>query len=103
MALLVMWTLYRVVSQHSDQPALVRPAGTLAALLFVQLLLGVASYIVREWTRDAPQPLPFVVWTTVAHVAAGALTLAASVWLTLSAAYALPVARRRESPVAIPA
>ena len=40
-ALLVMWTLYRVVSRYSGEPALVRPAGMLAALLFVQLLLGV--------------------------------------------------------------
>lgn len=80
---MVMATLYRVLSRHSTQRALVQPAAILAVLLVAQLLLGAGSYIVREATRDAAQPLPFMVWTTVAHVATGALTLACSVWLTL--------------------
>ncbi len=82
---LVLWTLYRVVSQHSDQPGLTRPAAVLGALLFVQLVLGVGSYLAREATRDAPQPMFVMVVFTVAHVAAGALTLASSLWLALEA------------------
>ena len=80
---LVMWALYRVFTGHADQPVLTRPAGILGTLLFLQLLLGAASYMVREATRDAPQPLLVMVVITVAHVATGALTLATSLWLTL--------------------
>jgi cytochrome c oxidase assembly protein subunit 15 len=82
-AVMVMWTLYRTITRHGDQPILMRPAGILAGLLFIQLILGAASYMVREATRDAPQPLVVMVVITVAHVATGALTLAAGLWLTL--------------------
>ncbi len=86
---LVMATLYRVMVRHSEQPAVVRPAVALGTLLAIQLLLGAGSYWVRELTRDAAQPLPVMVWTTVAHVATGALMLATSVWLALvSSAFA---------------
>jgi len=80
---MVMWSLYRVLSVHGAEPGLVRPAGALGLLLVLQLVLGAASYLAREATRAAPQPLSVVVWITVAHVAAGALTLAASLWLAL--------------------
>ena len=80
---LVMWTFYRVLSAHSEQPTLLRAAVSLGLLLVAQLFLGAASYLVREATRDAVQPLPMMVWITVAHVATGALTLASSVWLAL--------------------
>jgi cytochrome c oxidase assembly protein subunit 15 len=92
-ATMVLWTLYRTLTRHADQPILLRPAGILAGLLFIQLILGAASYMVREATRDAPQPLFVMVVITVAHVATGALTLAASLWLTLES-------RRLMSPAA---
>jgi hypothetical protein len=66
-------------------------------LLMVQLLLGGASYLVREATRDAPQPMPVMVYITVAHVAIGAATLAASVWLLLEANRALRPAPGRST------
>jgi cytochrome c oxidase assembly protein subunit 15 len=100
---MVLWTLYRVISQHAGQPAVMRPAGTLAALLVAQLALGAASYYVRWVTRDAPQPLPEMVWVTVAHVATGALTLAASVWLALEARRGLIPAERGRERAAIAA
>ncbi len=92
---LVMWTLYRVISRHSGELGLMRPAGLLGVLLMVQLLLGGASYLVLEATRDAPQPLPPMVYTTVAHVAGGALTLATSVWLLFAARRLLHTAENR--------
>jgi cytochrome c oxidase assembly protein subunit 15 len=96
---LVFWTLYRVVSRHADQAALVRPGGVLGALLFLQLILGVASYLAREATANAPQPMPVMVWTTVTHVATGALTLAASLWLNLESRRLLAPAAAREGTV----
>jgi cytochrome c oxidase assembly protein subunit 15 len=98
-ATLVMWTVYRALSRHSDQPVLMRPAGLLGTLLFLQLILGAASYMVREATRDAPQPLFVMVVITVAHVATGALTLAASLWLTLESRRLLAPAATREGTV----
>jgi len=80
---MVMATLYQAMARHSDQPVVTRPAATLAVLLAAQLFLGAGAYLVREATRDAPQPLPVMVWVTVAHVAMGAATLAAGVWLML--------------------
>ena len=85
---MIMATLYRVFVRHSNQPAVLRSAALLGTLLAAQLILGAASYWVREFTRDAPQPLPIMVWITVAHVATGALTLASSVWVAIQASSA---------------
>ncbi len=86
---LVLWTIYRVFFRHSNLATVTRPAAVMVLLLMVQLLLGGASYLVREATREAPQPMPVMVYITVAHVAIGAATLAASVWLLLEANRAL--------------
>jgi len=83
LTLLALWILYRARARHRGQPALLRLAGMLAAVLLLQLTLGVGSYLVREATRGAAQPLPLTVWVTVAHVAFGALTLACCLLLTL--------------------
>jgi heme a synthase len=98
-AIFAMWTLYRALTRHSDQPVLMRPAGLLGTLLFLQLILGAGSYMVREATRDAPQPMLAMVVITVAHVATGALTLAASLWLTLESRRLLAPAATNEGAV----
>jgi heme a synthase len=51
----------------------------------IQILLGIAAYWVTIVYHDAPQPMPLFVTVTVAHVLGGALTLAASFVLTLTA------------------
>ena len=81
----VFWILVRVLTRYPREPRLVRPALWLAALLAVQLLLGIGSYVMKLAARDAPQPLPPVVAVTTTHVAVGALVLAASLVLTLQA------------------
>ena len=81
----VFWILVRLLTGHPREPRLVRPALWLAALLAVQLLLGIGSYVMKLAARDAPQPLPPVVAVTTTHVAVGALVLAASLVLTLQA------------------
>lgn len=55
-------------------------------LLVIQLLLGFGAYMTRVvWGKDAVQPEPSMVATTVAHVAVGALLLAHCFMLTVQA------------------
>jgi cytochrome c oxidase assembly protein subunit 15 len=75
-------------------PALARVSSMLHIVLGVQLALGGAALWARLATREYPQPMPAMVWTTVAHVACGALVLGVAVVLMLCA---LRVARPSES------
>ena len=80
---LVAWVVAKVMKRHANRPEIVRWTITLNSVLMMQLVLGAAAYWIRQATIDAPQPLPLMVWLTVAHVAVGALVLAASVILTI--------------------
>lgn len=76
---IVVWTTVRVLIRHGQNAELRRPAAIMIALLLVQLGFGFAAYLMRVvWGRNAVQPLPSMVSTTVAHVAIGALLLATS-------------------------
>jgi len=81
--LLVAWMATRIFSRFSSERRLVRAMGLLVGLVIVQVFLGVGAYVMRLDSRNAPQPLPPVVNVTTAHVAVGALVLAASVILAL--------------------
>ena len=81
---LAVWTAWRGLTSYKE-PALRLPAMALAALVMLQLGLGMAAYMGRLAAGEAVQPLPWVVGITVTHVAAGALAFAASVTLTLQA------------------
>lgn len=71
------WTSIRVLSRYGHVAELRRPAATIVALLLIQLGVGFAAYLTRVvWGKNAAQPLPSMVSTTVAHVAIGALLLA---------------------------
>ncbi len=103
----LLWTVVRVLSEYSLVPQLRRPALMLLTLLMVQLALGFGAWLTRvEWGRDAPQPLMPMVYTTVAHVAVGALLLATAVVIAIQAwrHVAIPTAERVPSharPVAV--
>jgi cytochrome c oxidase assembly protein subunit 15 len=78
--------LYAAVSTLVNYPRHGALRGTALALLtitFAQVFLGVGAYMSRVATADAPQPMPVMVWFTVAHVAVGALTMAFSVLMTI--------------------
>jgi len=80
----VLWAVTRVLRDHGSIPQLRRPAQILLGLMVAQLALGFGAYLTRvEWGRDAPQPLLPMVVTTVAHVAVGALVLAAAAVLAI--------------------
>ena len=73
------WTAVRLLSRYGQIAELRRPAATILALLLIQLGFGFAACLTRVvWGKNAVQPLPSMVITTVVHVAIGALLLAAS-------------------------
>ncbi len=80
---MVMWITVRVLMRHAAHQALRRSALALLSITFLQVFLGIAAYMSRLVTADAPQPMPVMVGFTVAHVAVGALTMASSVVLAI--------------------
>ena len=81
---LLCWTVVRVLTRYARVPHLRRPAELLLGLLMVQLGLGFASYLTRlQWMINPPRGVTGIVISTVAHVAGGALVLAASVVLAI--------------------
>jgi cytochrome c oxidase assembly protein subunit 15 len=81
--------------KHREEEFLTRPAVVALALLFVQLLLGLATYIARAASPYDPQPLNPMISLTVAHVGCGALVFAATIVLTLRVFRVLRVERRQ--------
>ena len=82
---LVMWAGLSILMQHMDNPQLRRPAMLLLSITFSQVFLGIGALMARVAYADAPQPVPMMVWFTVAHVAVGSLALGAAVALTMLA------------------
>lgn len=80
--------------RYRTEKYLTRPALIAAALLFVQLLLGLGAYITRLASPYDPQPLTPMVAVTVAHVACGALVFATTIVLTLRVFRVLRVDRQ---------
>lgn len=80
---LVFWTAGALSHRYAGVPVFGRCARLLQVLLGVQLLLGGAAYWARLAARDFPQPIPVMVWLTVAHTVVGALVLAATVVVAL--------------------
>jgi len=80
---LAMWAGLGVLMQHMDEPGLRRPAMALLSLTFSQVFLGMGAYLSKVATADAPQPMPVMVWLTVAHVAAGSLAFGAAIVLAI--------------------
>jgi len=79
-AIYLLITAVLVLLEFPQHRALRTPAQALLAILFLQLMLGVAAFVAR--LDAAAHPLQMVL-STVAHVAGGGLTLAASVMLAI--------------------
>jgi cytochrome c oxidase assembly protein subunit 15 len=75
----VLWFAVRILLHYRDHPALRKSALAMLGITFAQVFLGIAAYMSRIATVDAPQPMPIMILFTVLHVATGALTMAASV------------------------
>src|SRR5438876_431141 len=76
---MILWIVVRVLVRHSRHQPLRQSALWLLSIAIAQVFLGIAAYMSRIATIDAPQPMAVMVGFTVAHVAVGALTMAASV------------------------
>ena len=82
-AALVVWIMARVVTQYPGRREILHWALLLNGMVMLQLVLGAGTYWIREITETAVQPLLPMVLLTVAHVAVGAMILAASVLLSI--------------------
>jgi cytochrome c oxidase assembly protein subunit 15 len=83
-AIVIVWTAIRALTQYSKVAAIRRPAIAMISLLVAQLCLGFLAFMTRvEWGKDAAQPEFPMVASTVAHVVTGALLLASTVILTI--------------------
>ena len=72
---IVLWATLPSMLNH------MREAGALLGLTALQLFLGMGALAARS--MESPQPLPMMVWFTVAHVAAGSLAFGAAIVLAL--------------------
>jgi heme a synthase len=91
-AVVVLAAAVVVLQQYPRHATLKRAAKSLMHITLLQVMLGTATYVSRIVTSEATQPMPLVVGFTVAHVAVGALTMAASV------VFAIQVFRNVEEP-----
>jgi cytochrome c oxidase assembly protein subunit 15 len=78
--LVVLFTATFVLHQFPEHKGLSAAAKALLGITFLQVMLGIGAYYTRS--QAATDPLAMVL-TTVAHVATGGLTLAASVVLAI--------------------
>jgi cytochrome c oxidase assembly protein subunit 15 len=78
--LALMITALFVLQQFGWHRALRQSAAAMLAITCTQVLLGIAAYYTRLEAEQIPLTM---VWTTVAHVATGGLTLASSVVLSI--------------------
>jgi hypothetical protein len=79
----VMLTGLHVLSKHMDNPGMRRSAMLLLSLTVSQIFLGMGAYMGRMLNADAPQPMPLMIWFTVAHVVVGSLAFGAAVALAM--------------------
>ncbi len=93
----ILYVAIVIVTQYGSHRALCRAAYAVLGIELIQVFLGIAAYMSRISTSDAVQPMPVMVAFTVLHVAAGALTMAASV------ALAIQVFRNVRPEVVLPA
>jgi heme a synthase len=80
---MVFWTVLAAATRFRKVRDLRVAARYLEILLGLQLALGGVAYWAVESAKNTAQPTPTYVILTVVHVAVGALTFAASVFLTL--------------------
>lgn len=83
----------RIMARHQDQPLLRRPMVWLGTLLVLQLFLGVGALLATPGANAALPPTASAVLLRTAHVAVGAVLLAASFVIALGACRLFPPAR----------
>jgi cytochrome c oxidase assembly protein subunit 15 len=85
-AAILCWTVLRIMTRYNGVEQLRRPTQVLLAMLLLQLGLGFAAYVSRlVWMMDPSPTTIWIVLSTVAHVAGGAIVLVTSVLLAIQA------------------
>jgi hypothetical protein len=82
LAVHVVLLLRRISRTHADRSQMFRAAATLAALLALQLALGLGAYLAK-FTTLLRLPTEATVYITTIHLIVGALMLAAGAVLAL--------------------
>lgn len=84
-AVAVMVLVGLLVSRAAKQcpPELARHAHLLSMVALLQTILGIVTFFIKRAAVSAVQPLPDRIWSSTAHVALGALTLATALILAL--------------------
>ena len=92
--LMVVWTALVLRSRFPQVRELVRARVWLHMIVGIQILLGLTALWARVQGAGDPQPMPFMVFSTVVHTVVGAILFATSI-LTVLLCYRL-VPRDRE-------
>lgn len=79
----VTWTAVVLRKRFSQSREFSVARILLHAIFGIQFLLGIAAYLSRLSTKNAPQPMPVMVWMTVLHTVVGAILFAFSVVVVL--------------------
>ncbi len=87
-------TIVIALLRYRSEKYLATPVKIAAALLVMQLGLGLAAYVTRRASPHDPQPLTPMVALTVAHVACGALVFAATIVFVLRTFRVIPAERK---------
>ena len=96
-ALIITLTAVRALIQFARVEAIRRPAVSMLFLLVTQVFLGFAAFLSRVvWGPENALPQLAMLFSTVAHVAVGALLLAVTAVLTLQVWRHVPMSWRRE-------
>lgn len=88
---------YRAVTELGERDGVRKLARWVGGILALQLILGVASYMLRGFAEESVQTVPSFILLTTAHVAVGALLLGSSLMLTLLAYRRLAVSGKVSS------
>jgi ABC-type enterochelin transport system permease subunit len=99
----LVWLALWLLMRHAREDGLRIPALWLVGITLGHVFLGIAAYMSRIVTMGSPQPLPVMVAFTVAHVAVGALTMAASVLLAIQTLRYVRKPVRQRAPAGVPA
>jgi cytochrome c oxidase assembly protein subunit 15 len=79
----VTWTAVTLRKRFGSSREFSRARILLQAIFGTQFLLGLLAYWSRLTTKEAPQPMPVMVWLTVIHTVVGAILFAFSVLVVL--------------------
>lgn len=82
-SILILVCAVLILKGYADHARLVRPVALLAALLMLQLVVGIGAYVGKFTSLGGGLSVRDLVVLTTTHVAAGALMLAASLVLAL--------------------